>query len=181
MIQIHVFFSHIKILFLSTFEPISILYICYLLRNQSKDNRMKKYSFRLTAYESNSSSQKSSSISSSECQWQTSNSSDCRIWPVTPEKPSRGLKLTLRMKRSCLEDNVESGTSLSEDSYEPEYEVLRVEGLERRKRRKKHKSRDRERRHKKSRELNLDPPPPPMKRLRLILGNETRTIDLTHS
>ncbi|XP_050450312.1 histone-lysine N-methyltransferase KMT5B [Cataglyphis hispanica] len=136
---------------------------------------------RLTAYENNSSSQKSSSISSSECQWQTSNSSDCRIWPVTPEKPSRGLKLTLRMKRSCLEDNVESGTSLSEDSYEPEYEVLRVEGLERRKRRKKHKSRDRERRHKKSRELNLDPPPPPMKRLRLILGNETRTIDLTHS
>lgn len=144
---------------------------------------MEKYSFRLTAYENNSSTQKSSSIQSSECQWQTSNSSDCRVWPVTPEKPSRGLKLTLRMKRSCplLEDNVESGTSLSEDSYEPEYEVLRVEGLERRKRRKKHKSRDRERRHKKSRELNLDPPPPPMKRLRLILGNETRTIDLTHS
>jgi len=145
---------------------------------------LEKYSFRLTAYENNGSTRKSSSIPSSECQWQTSNSSDCRVWPVTPEKPSRGLKLTLRMKRSCplLEDNIESGTSgMSEDSYEPEYEVLRVEGLERRKRRKKHKSRDRERRHKKSRELNLDPPPPPMKRLRLILGNETRTIDLTHS
>lgn len=85
------------------------------------------------------------------------------------------------MKRSSvLDDIVESVTSLSEDSYEPEYEVLRVEGMERSKRRKKHKTRDRERRHKK-RELNLGPPPPPMKRLRLILGNETHTIDLTHS
>ncbi|XP_011158684.1 histone-lysine N-methyltransferase KMT5B-A isoform X1 [Solenopsis invicta] len=136
---------------------------------------------RLTAYENNGSTRKSSTTSS-ECQWRTSNSSDCRVCPVTPERTG-GLKLTLRMKRSpVLDDIVESGTSgLSEDSYEPEYEVLRVEGLERRKRRKKHKSRDRERRHKKSRELNLDPPPPPMKRLRLILGNETRTIDLTHS
>ncbi|XP_012223320.1 histone-lysine N-methyltransferase KMT5B-B isoform X1 [Linepithema humile] len=136
---------------------------------------------RLTAYDNSGSTRKSSSTPS-ECQWQTSNSSDCRVCPVTPERTGR-LKLTLRMKRSpVLEDIAESGTSgLSEDSYEPEYEVLRVEGLERRKRRKKHKSRDRERRHKKSRELNLDPPPPPMKRLRLILGNETRTIDLTHS
>lgn len=137
---------------------------------------------RLTAYENNGSTRKSSATPS-ECQWRTSNSSDCRVCPVTPERTGGRLKLTLRMKRSpVLDDIVESGTSgLSEDSYEPEYEVLRVEGLERRKRRKKHKSRDRERRHKKSRELNLDPPPPPMKRLRLILGNETRTIDLTHS
>ncbi|XP_011880294.1 PREDICTED: histone-lysine N-methyltransferase Suv4-20 [Vollenhovia emeryi] len=137
---------------------------------------------RLTAYENNGSARKSSTIPS-ECQWRTSNPSDCRVCPVTPERTGGRLKLTLRMKRSpVLDDIVESGTSgLSEDSYEPEYEVLRVEGLERRKRRKKHKSRDRERRHKKSRELNLDPPPPPMKRLRLILGNETRTIDLTHS
>ncbi|XP_012525264.1 histone-lysine N-methyltransferase KMT5B [Monomorium pharaonis] len=135
---------------------------------------------RLTAYENNSSMRKSSTI---ECQWRTSNSNNCRVCPVTPERTGGPLKLTLRVKRSpVLDDIVESGTSgLSEDSYEPEYEVLRVEGLERRKRRKKHKSRDRERRHKKSRELNLDPPPPPMKRLRLILGNETRTIDLTHS
>ncbi|KAL6259179.1 hypothetical protein P5V15_009099 [Pogonomyrmex californicus] len=135
---------------------------------------------RLTAYENNGSTRKSTP---SECQWRTSSSSDCRVCPVTPERTGGRLKLTLRMKRSpVLDDIVESGTSgLSEDSYEPEYEVLRVEGLERRKRRKKHKSRDRERRHKKSRELNLDPPPPPMKRLRLILGNETRTIDLTHS
>ncbi|XP_077269515.1 histone methyltransferase 4-20 [Temnothorax americanus] len=137
---------------------------------------------RLTAYESNGSARKSSTTPS-ECRWRTSNSSDCRVCPVTPERTGGRLKLTLRMKRSpVLDDIAESGTSgMSEDSYEPEYEVLRVEGLERRKRRKKHKSRDRERRHKKSRELNLDPPPPPMKRLRLILGNETRTIDLTHS
>lgn len=139
----------------------------------------------MTAYENNGSTRKSSTTPS-ECQWRTSSSSDCRVCPVTPERTGGRLKLTLRMKRSpVLDDIAESGTSgLSEDSYEPEYEVLRVEGLERRKRRKKHKSRDRERRHKKSRELNLDPPPPPpppMKRLRLILGNETRTIDLTHS
>lgn len=132
------------------------------------------FSFRLTAYDDNSSTRKSSTPPG--YQWQTSNS-DCRVCPVTPERTGGRLKLTLRMKRSpVLEDIVESGTSgLSEDSYEPEYEVLRVEGVERSKRRKKHKSRDRERRHKK-RDY-----PPPMKRLRLILGNETRTIDLTHS
>lgn len=152
-----------------------LYFIRFFFFNQVSKSEV--FSFRLTAY---GSTRKSST--SSECQWRTSNPSDCRVCPVTPERTGR-LKLTLRMKRSpVLDDIVESGTSgLSEDSYEPEYEVLRVEGLERRKRRKKHKSRDRERRHKKSRELNLDPPPPPMKRLRLILGNETRTIDLTHS
>ncbi|XP_020280876.1 histone-lysine N-methyltransferase KMT5B isoform X2 [Pseudomyrmex gracilis] len=135
---------------------------------------------RLTAYESSSSTRKSN-VTSSECQWQMNNSSNCRVCPVTPEKTG-SLKLTLRMKRSLvMEDVTESGTS--EDSIEPEYEVLRVEGLDC-KRRKKHKSKDRERRHKKSRELTFEPPPPPpppMKRLRLILGNETRTIDLPHS
>jgi len=139
--------------------------------------------FRLTVYNNHSNSQKLTSTPS-ECQWQTSNSSDCRVCPVTPERTGGRLKLTLRMKRSpVLEDIVESGTSgLSEDSYEPEYEVLRVEGVERCKRRKKHKSRDRERRHKRSRELSPSlPPPPPMKRLRLIFGNETHTIDLPHS
>lgn len=113
--------------------------------------------------------------------------------PTTPERPGGRLKLTLRMKRSpIIDDIVESGTSLSEDSFEPEYEVLRVEGVDSSKRRKKHKTRDRERRHKR-RNLNLDPPlppppssssslpPPPMKRLRLIFGNETHTIDLPHS
>lgn len=89
------------------------------------------------------------------------------------------------MKRSpILDDIVESGTSLSEDSYEPEYEVLRVEGVESSRRKKKHKTRDRDRdrekRHKR-RDIHLDPPPPPMKRLRLIFGNETHTINLPHS
>ncbi|XP_034196501.1 histone methyltransferase 4-20 isoform X2 [Osmia lignaria lignaria] len=126
---------------------------------------------------SSDSAQKSTNLS--ECQWQMNNS-NCQVCPNTPERTGR-LKLTLRMKRSpVLDDIVESGTSLSEDSYEPEYEVLRVEGVERSRRKKKHKTRDRERRHKK-RELNLDPPPPPMKRLRLIFGNETHTIDFPHS
>lgn len=81
------------------------------------------------------------------------------------------------MKRSPVDDNVESGASgLSEDGCGPEYEILRMEGVENKKRRKKHKSRDREKRHKKQRGYK-----PPMKRLRLILGNETRTIDLTKS
>ncbi|EFN84353.1 histone-lysine N-methyltransferase Suv4-20 [Harpegnathos saltator] len=128
---------------------------------------------RLAAYDENSRARKSSTPS--ECQWRTS-SSDCRVCPVTPERTGGRLKLTLRMKRSpVLDDIAESGTSLSEDSYEPEYEVLRVEGVERSKRRKKHKSRSHERGHKK-RDY-----PPPMKRLRLILGNETHTIDLPHS
>lgn len=138
--------------------------------------------FRLTAYDNHGNSRKST-LTPSECQWQVNNSSDCRtVCPVTPERTGGRLKLTLRMKRSSvLEDTIESGTSgLSEDSYEPEYEVLRVEGVERH--RKKHKSKDRERRHKRSREFDLDPPPPPpMKRLRLIFGNETHTIDLPHS
>ncbi|XP_014484771.1 PREDICTED: histone-lysine N-methyltransferase Suv4-20 [Dinoponera quadriceps] len=129
---------------------------------------------RLAAYDDNSSSAPKSSTPS-ECQWRTS-SSDCRVCPVTPERTGGRLKLTLRMKRSpVLDDIAESGTSLSEDSYEPEYEVLRVEGVERSKRRKKHKSRSHERGHKK-RDYQ-----PPMKRLRLILGNETHTIDLPHS
>lgn len=120
-----------------------------------------------------------------ECQWQMA---DCKECPKTPERSGGRLKLTLRMKRSpIIDDIVESGTSLSEDSFEPEYEVLRVEGVDNntttttRRRRKKHKTRDRERRHKK-RNLNLDPPPPPpMKRLRLIFGNESHTIEMPHS
>ncbi|KAI4502631.1 hypothetical protein M0802_002543 [Mischocyttarus mexicanus] len=113
----------------------------------------------------------------SEYQWQNDNS-NYRICPTTPERTGGRLKLTLRMKRSpVLDDIVESGNSLSEDSYEPEYEVLRVEGVERSKRRKKHKTRDRERRHKK-RELSLDSLPHSAKKIRLILGNETHTINL---
>ena len=123
-------------------------------------------------------------------QQSSNNSQECRTYPATPERPGGRLKLTLRMKRSpVLDDVIESGTSLSEDCGNdvPEYEVLRVEGvdedvLETVKPRKKHKTRDRERRHKR-RELALGPPAVPlaMKRLRLIFGNETHTIDLPHS
>ncbi|BET03474.1 SET domain [Nesidiocoris tenuis] len=147
---------------------------------------------------------------------------------ATPEK--RRLKLTLRMKRVNLDESMESGTtSWSDESfcYEPEYEVLRVEGVDddgefngqhledlsltstpfkRNKRRRRHKSRDRDREHRhrrkrkrsKSRSAAVGSPgeqyvgspgrtgdpgdvsiyPTHLKRLRLICGNETRTIDL---
>lgn len=113
---------------------------------------------------------------------------------TTPSKGNEGggrLKLTLRMKRSpVLDEVIESGNSFSEDSFEPEYEVLRVEGvgsenhLENKHRKKRHKSKDREKRHRR-RTLQEEPGSfysssvcPPMKRLRLIFGNETHTIDI---
>lgn len=112
-------------------------------------------------------------------EWQTSNPELCP--PQTPPERTGRLKLTLRMKRSpMLDEVIESGTSLSEDNYGPEYEVLRVEGVDDIKRRKKHKTRDRERRHKR-REIHEEPTLRPMKRLRLIFGNESRTIELPHS
>lgn len=102
----------------------------------------------------------------------------------TPEKPG-GLKLTLRMKRSpMLDEIIESGNSLSEDSFEPEYEVLRVEGVGEKTsshRKKRHKSKD-HRREKRLKHLSEHViPHPPMKRLRLIFGNETHTIDIPSS
>lgn len=101
----------------------------------------------------------------------------------TPEKAGR-LKLTLRMKRSpMLDEVIESGNSLSEDSFEPEYEVLRVEGVDSTSyspfshRKKRHKSKDRKReRRLKHVEALLERPP--MKRLKLIFGNESHTIDI---
>lgn len=92
------------------------------------------------------------------------------------------------MKRSpIVDDATESGTSLSEDCQEPEYEVLRVEGVDEEETitpqpRKKHKSRDREKRHKR-RELDFSVPAQPLstKRLKLIFDNESHIIDLPHS
>lgn len=101
----------------------------------------------------------------------------------TPEKCGR-LKLTLRMKRSpVLDEVIESGNSLSEDSFEPEYEVLRVEGVDSQcvspysHRKKRHKSKDRKRDRRLKYEM-IALPNPPMKRLRLKFGNESHTIDI---
>lgn len=105
----------------------------------------------------------------------------------TPEKCGR-LKLTLRMKRSpVLDEVIESGNSLNEDKYKTEYEVLRVEGVDsshygtpysHRKKRHKSKDRKRERRLKNVEDAALFHAHPPMKRLRLIFGNESHTIDI---
>lgn len=133
--------------------------------------------------------------------------------PVKQSEPGR-VKLTLRMKRSpVLDEVIESGSNFSEIGFAPEYEVLRVEGVENENvasdthrtgshRKKRHKSKDRERKHRKLKELmsrrtfediredcefkktfysssNLEPVIcPPTKRLRLIFGNESRTIDI---
>ncbi|XP_049807701.1 uncharacterized protein LOC126251365 [Schistocerca nitens] len=142
--------------------------------------------------------------------------------PMPPPKPSEPgrLKLTLRMKRSpMLDEIIESGSNFSDDSFAPEYEILRVEGVENENlmrgshkngshRKKRHKSKDREKKHRRLKELmnrqtfddineenNIFRKSecnnfysssskvetfvrPPMKRLRLILGNETHTIDI---
>ncbi|XP_032511785.2 histone-lysine N-methyltransferase Suv4-20 [Danaus plexippus] len=96
-----------------------------------------------------------------EGQWLADKSNCGGECPCTP--PRRGLKLTLRVKRSpVVEEEV------------PEYEVLRLEGVDpdtARRLKKRRRSKER-RKHSPVRPL------PPMKRLRLIFGNESRTIDL---
>lgn len=94
-------------------------------------------------------------------------SSEC---PCTP--PRRGLKLTLRVKRSpVMEEVMDCGGAVEA----PEYEVLRLEGVDpetARRFKKRRRSKERHRKHSPVRPL------PPMKRLRLIFGNESRTIDI---
>lgn len=119
---------------------------------------------------------------------------------TTPEKPSGRLKLTLRMKRSPMFDDViEWRRNMNEECFEPQYEVLRVEGIdeeesreERReesspsRKKKKHKTKDRDKRRRReiresARCNGSEETTVPLKRLRLILGNETRTIDIPSS
>lgn len=129
--------------------------------------------------------------------------------------PERRLKLTLRMKRSPIIDElIESGTNLSDESgscpsgmsgvaFEPEYEVLRVEGVDastntgslegssnvnRRRNKRRHRSKDHYH-HKRDRDelyyarspVRSPVFPTRMKRLRLIFGNECRTINIPDS
>lgn len=120
---------------------------------------------------------------------------------VLMKTPERRLKLTLRMKRSpILDEVIESGTSLSDESSvgatEPvEYEILRMEGITEtgtdydmitpQKRKKRHKSKDHRRRDHKRFAAATSPQNNPIvqltpqkKRLRLIFGNESHTIDI---
>lgn len=102
--------------------------------------------------------------------WLADNSNKGSECPCTP--PRRGLKLTLRVKRSpVVEEVLDCGGTVEV----PEYEVLRLEGVDpdtARRLKKRRRSKERHRKHSPIRPL------PPMKRLRLIFGNESRTIDL---
>lgn len=102
--------------------------------------------------------------------WLADNSNKSSECPCTP--PRRGLKLTLRVKRSPVVEEVMDCRGTVEA---PEYEVLRLEGVDpetARRLKKRRRSKERHRKHSPIRPL------PPMKRLRLIFGNESRTIDL---
>lgn len=102
--------------------------------------------------------------------WLVDNSNKSSECPCTP--PRRGLKLTLRVKRSpVVEEVMDCGGAVEA----PEYEVLRLEGVDpetARRLKKRRRSKERHRKHSPVRPL------PPMKRLRLIFGNESRTIDI---
>lgn len=90
---------------------------------------------------------------------------------ITNFQPSRGLKLTLRVKRHSSSDKTsESDTNVIDDYLEPEYEVLKVEGIDDSSNITYSK---RKRRHHlvKRKEKRLY-----QRRLRLILSNESKTI-----
>ncbi|XP_065333987.1 histone-lysine N-methyltransferase KMT5B [Cloeon dipterum] len=150
--------------------------------------------------------------------WEIEEDNEVKVEPeercVTP--PHRSVKLTLKLKRSPMIDEIiESGLPFdsSASHMRPEYEVLKVEGVNLdtndspsspggssssscsnscdSHHRKKHKVKRASRKMRRELESELSvfdtlpdltPPPPaarpPMKRLRLILGNETCTIDI---
>lgn len=105
--------------------------------------------------------------------------------PALISSPSGRLKLTLRMKRSpVLDEVIESGNIM--DPH-PVYEVLRVEGLtedeaELADKSSQHaKSKHQRRSRRKYAEKHRNVVMPTTKRLRLIFGNESHTIDLPPS
>ena len=103
-----------------------------------------------------------------------------------PTSPSGRLKLTLRMKRSpVLDEVIESGNAMGINQKDfqqrtmPVYEVFRAEGLEGDSEEKACLRRTSRRRN--SSTASVSPTsgmPTTTKRLRLIFGNESRTIDL---
>lgn len=112
--------------------------------------------------------------------------------PALMTSPGGRLKLTLRMKRSpVLDEVIESGSSMGgshlhqQNMIHPVYEVLRVEGLEMEPENEQeppHKSRTRRTQRRRSPSVAAEPSRmgvlPTTKRLRLIFGNESHTIDL---
>lgn len=109
--------------------------------------------------------------------------------PALITSPGGRLKLTLRMKRSpVLDEVIESGSSmggsthLHQQNHTPVYEVLRVEGLEMEPEEELQKNRMRRTQRRRSPPVTTKPSQngmlPTTKRLRLIFGNESHTIDL---
>ncbi|CAG5009389.1 unnamed protein product [Parnassius apollo] len=133
--------------------------------SESKDSKMNKHKVDVPHR-----TEEAKKESESGPPWLADNSNKSSECPCTP--PRRGLKLTLRVKRSPVVEEVMDCGSTTEA---PEYEVLRLEGVDpetARRLKKRRRSKERHRKHSPIRPL------PPMKRLRLIFGNESRTIDL---
>lgn len=134
--------------------------------SESKDSKQNKNQ----KVEVTSRTEESKKESDSGPPWLVDNSNKSSECPCTP--PRRGLKLTLRVKRSPVVEEVMDCGNTTEAT---EYEVLRLEGVDpetARRLKKRRRSKERHRKHSPIRPL------PPMKRLRLIFGNESRTIDL---